>query len=213
MVEKMAKIGLVPGKEFDLSKLSPAAAKGLERVPKAAQEQIQGYWKKAGVEINGWLYPTKTGIYGTDYMDRATVTWYGLGANRPQDAIYPTSEADGDGKPYSGANKYVLHFPKGQTPPVNGFWSLTMYDAEYFFVANPLNKYTVSPRNDLKYNADGSLDIYIQNESPGKDKEANWLPAPKDKFVLMLRMYWPKEKAPSIIDGTWKPPAVKVVAQ
>ena len=104
-----------------------------------------------------------------------------------------------------------MHFDKGQTPPVNGFWSLTMYNAEYFFVDNPLNKYTVSPRNDLKYNADGSLDIYIQNESPGKDKEANWLPAPKDRFVLMLRLYWPKEKAPSIIDGTWKPPAVKVV--
>lgn len=88
-----------------------------------------------------------------------------------------------------------------------------MYNGDYFFVDNPLNKYTVSPRNDLKYNADGSLDISIQNESPGKDKEANWLPAPKGKFVLMMRLYWPKENAPSIIDGTWKPPAVKAVAR
>jgi hypothetical protein len=139
------------------------------------------------------------------------VTAIGLGANRPQDAVYPTSETDAAGKPYSGANKYVMHFAKGQTPPVSGFWSLTMYNADYFFVDNPLNKYTVSPRNDLKYNADGSLDIYIQNESPGKDKEANWLPAPKDRFVLMMRLYWPKESNPSIINGTWQPPAAAIV--
>src|SRR5713226_6454644 len=115
----------------------------------------------------------------------------------PQDAVYPTSEVDGDGKPYSGANKYVMHFPKGQTPPADGFWSITMYNADYFFVDDKLNKYMVSPGNDLKYNDDGSLDLYIQNESPGKDKEANWLPAPKDKFILMMRLYWPKEKDPS----------------
>jgi hypothetical protein len=127
----------------------------------------------------------------------------------------PTAAATdaADGKKYSGANKYVVHFPKGQTPPANAFWSVTMYDAAYFFVDNPLNRYTVSPRNKLKYNADGSLDLYIQNESPGKDKEANWLPAPKGEFVLMMRLYWPKVEAPSIIDGTWKPPAVKMVAK
>ena len=143
---------------------------------------------------NGWLFTTKTGIYGTDYSS---------GPSSPPSAWAPTGprtpstrprRSDADGKPYSGANKYVMHFDKGQMPPADGFWSLTMYDAEYFFVDNPLNKYTVSPRNKLKHNADGSLDIYIQNESPGKDKEANWLPAPKDKFVLMLRLYWPKEK-------------------
>ena len=88
-----------------------------------------------------------------------------LGANRPQDAVYPTSLVDGDGKPYDGANKYVLHFPKGQTPPAKGFWSLTMYDGDYFFVANPLNRYTLSPRNALKYNEDGSLDLFIQKDS------------------------------------------------
>ncbi len=164
---------------------------------------------RAGTNINGWQFTTQTGLYGTDYLQRALVTAIGLGANRPQDAVYPTSQVDGDGKPYSGADKYVMHFAKGKTPPVDAFWSVTMYNAEYFFVANPLNKFTVSPRNALKYNDDGSLDVYIQNESPGKDKEANWLPAPKDKFVLMLRMYWPKEKDPSIINGTWKPPAVK----
>src|SRR5581483_9814728 len=116
-----------------------------------------------------------------------------------------------DGKKYSGTNRYVLHFERGQTPPVNAFWSVTMYDAAYFFVDNPLNKYTVSPRDRLKYNPDGSLDIYIQRDSPGRDKEANWLPASEGEFVLMLRMYWPKEEAPSILDGSWKIPPVTAV--
>jgi hypothetical protein len=103
-----------------------------------------------------------------------------------------------------------MHFDKGRTPPADGFWSLTMYDAQFFFVPNKLDKYTVSPRNDLKYNADGSLDLYVQHAPPGTDKEANWLPAPDGKFILMLRLYWPKEKDPSILDGTWEPPAVKL---
>jgi hypothetical protein len=210
IVEKMAKIGIVPGEKFDISKLNPAVAKGLEGVPKVALEKIMGHFKEAGKNINGWQVMTQTGTYGTDYLQRALVTYFGLGANRPQDAVYPTSEVDGDGKPYDGANKYVLHFPKGQTPPAKGFWSLTMYDADYFFVANPLNRYTLSPRNALKYNEDGSLDFYIQKESPSKEKESNWLPAPAGKFKLMLRLYWPQETAPSIIDGTWQPPAVNV---
>lgn len=209
MLAKMAKIGLTPG-NFDASKLPAAVAR---RIPKAAQDQIMGHFKAAGKDENGWVFTTKTGVYGTDYLQRALITAIGLGANRPQDAVYPTSEVDGDGKPYSGAHKYVMHFPKGQTPPVDAFWSITMYNGDYFFVANPLNKYTVSPRNALKYNDDGSMDIYIQNESPGKDKEANWLPAPKDKFILMMRLYWPKEKNPSILDGTWQPPAVKAVGK
>jgi hypothetical protein len=213
MVAKMARLGLVPGKDFEITKLGPGVAKALQGVPKLGQEEIMGYFQKAGTPANGWMFTTKTGIYGTNYLDRALITAIGLGANRPQDAVYPTSETDGDGRPYDGANPYVMHFPKGQTPPANGFWSLTMYDADYFFVANPLNKYTVSPRNALKYNADGSLDIYIQNQSPGTDKEANWLPAPKGKFILMLRLYWPKEQPPSILDGSWKPPAVKVAGK
>ncbi|HZZ79042.1 MAG TPA: DUF1254 domain-containing protein [Gemmataceae bacterium] len=210
MVEKLAKIGIVPGKDFDMSKLDPAVAKALQGVPKAAQAKIMGYFKQAGKEVNGWQIMTETGIYGTNYLQRAFVTAIGLGANRPQDAVYPTSEVDGDGKPYDGANKYVMHFPKGQTPPAKGFWSLTMYDGDYFFVKNPLNRYTLSPRNSLKYNDDGSLDLYIQKDSPGKEKESNWLPAPSGKFILMMRLYWPQVSAPSIIDGTWTPPPVKV---
>jgi hypothetical protein len=105
----------------------------------------------------------------------------------------------------------VIHFPAGQLPPVNGFWSLTMYNAEYFFVANPLNRYTLSQRDALKKNADGSVDLYLQHENPGPEKEANWLPAPEGKFVLMLRLYWPKEQDPSILDGSWQLPPVKRV--
>jgi hypothetical protein len=213
MVARMAKIGLVPGQDFDISKLDPDVSNALQGVPKAAFEKIASSFKEAGTNVNGWMFSTKMGVYGTDYLTRAITTAFGLGANRPQDAVYPTSQADAEGKPYSGANKYVMHFAKGQAPPVNGFWSLTMYNADYFFVDNPLNKYTVSPRNNLKYNDDGSLDLYIQNESPGKEKEANWLPAPKGEFVLMMRLYWPTETPPSIIDGSWTPPPVKVAAR
>ena len=211
MVAKLAKLGIVPGQPFDASKLGDEAAKALADVPKLGFEKIMGHFKKAGTMENGWTFTTKTGLYGTDYLQRALVTAIGLGANRPQDAVYPTSEVDGEGKPYSGANKYVMHFPKGQLPPADGFWSLTMYNGEYFFVANPLNRYSISARQNLKTNADGSTDLYIQNENPGADKESNWLPAPTDKFILMLRLYWPKEKSPSIINGTWKIPAVKLV--
>ena len=214
MVAKLAKIGIVPGQDFDASKLDPAVAKGLAAAPKPAQDKIMA-WMKEGIVAgdakveNGWYFTTKTGLYGTSYRQRALITAIGLGANRPQDAVYPTSEGPELLKTYSGDKKYVMHFAKGELPPVDGFWSLTMYDADYFFVPNPINRYTVSQRNKLKVNADGSVDLYVQNESPGKDKEQNWLPAPKDKFVLMMRLYWPKEKAPSLLDGTWKIPAVK----
>jgi hypothetical protein len=211
MVEKISKIGIVPGKDFDIDKTDPSIAKTLQDVPKKAQEKIMAEFKNIGKPVNGWTYSTKLGLYGTEYMARALVTAIGLGANRGQDAIYPTSEADADGKPYDGTNKYVMHFEKGQMPPVDGFWSLTMYDAEYFFVPNKLNRYTLSSRNQFKANADGSVDLYIQNESPGKDKVANWLPAPKGKFILMMRLYWPKETPPSLLDGTWKIPPVNMV--
>jgi hypothetical protein len=141
------------------------------------------------------------------------VAAFGWPANLQLDAVYPYTTVDNSGKTLNGANKYTLTFAKGETPPVNGFWSITMYEVEsdgWWFVPNPLNKFTVSPRNNLKNNADGSVTLYFQNESPGKDKEANWLPAPKGDFIPMLRMYWPKDTPPSIIDGTWKPPAVTV---
>ena len=186
--------------------MTQAQLPGIAKAPKISQDRIAA-WFKEGIAAgdakleNGWVFTIKTGLYGTNYIQRATVTWYGLGANRPQDAVYPTSEGPKIVEKYNGANKYVLHFDKGQTPPVDGFWSVTMYNAQYFFVANPINRYSISARNSLKSNADGSTDLYIQADSPGKAKEANWLPAPKDDFVLMMRLYWPKEKNPSILDG------------
>ncbi len=205
---RFAKFGLVPGKDFDASKLKADFAK---RIPQVANDRIMVQFKinKDVKDINGFAYTTKTGLYGTDYLMRALVTAIGLGANRPEDAVYPTSEKDADGNPYDGANKYVMHFDKGELPPVKGFWSLTMYNSEYFFVENPLNRYSISARQDLKPNADGSVDLYIQNQSPGADKESNWLPAPADKFILMLRLYWPNPDDPSILNGSWKIPAVK----
>ena len=208
---KFAKIGLVPGKDFDSSKFDPAFAK---RVPQVAFDRIMLQFK-VGKSIrtkNGWAYDSEAGIYGTDYLNRALVTAIGLGANRIQDAVYPTSLKDADGRDYEGKNKYVMRFPKGQLPPVGGFWSLTMYDADYFFVENPINRYSVSPRQNLKANPDGSVDLYIQKDSPGPDKQSNWLPAPAGKFVLMLRMYWPNDKSPSIINNTWTVPPVRKVA-
>lgn len=208
---RFASIGIVPGQDFDASKLNMDLAK---RVPEVGVDRIMLQFKinKAIKDENGFAFTTKTGLYGTDYLMRGLVTAIGLGANRPQDAVYPTSQKDADGRKYNGANKYVMHFPKGQLPPVQGFWSLTMYDDQYFFVNNPLNRYSISARQNLKTNRDGSTDLYIQKGSPGKDKESNWLPAPAGDFILMLRMYWPKENNPSIINGSWTVPAARKVS-
>jgi hypothetical protein len=212
LVARMATIGLVPGQDFDPSKLGAFDKEAIRVIPKVAQVKVMGFLKDMGKNINGWMFTTHTGLYGTEYLDRALITAIGLGANRPQDAIYPTSEKDAAGDAYDGAsNKYVMHIDKGKFPPVNGFWSLTMYDANYFFVPNVLNRYTLSARNKFVTNADGSVDLYVQADSPGKGKEANWLPAPKAKFIPMLRLYWPKETPPSILDGSWEIPAITKV--
>lgn len=214
ILERLASIGIVPGKDFDRQKLDDDLAK---RVPPAAFGRIMGHFKDSDgdiQDIDGWGFTTKTGIYGTNYIQRALVTAIGLGANRPQDAIYPTSLRSDNGllkRAYDGGEKYVLTFKKGLTPPVSGFWSLTMYDANYFFVDNPLNRYSISGRQPLKAKADGSIDLLIQNESPGPDLESNWLPAPKGKFILMMRLYWPNESDPSILNGSWTIPPVRRV--
>ncbi len=209
MVAKLKKLGIIPGKNFDMSKVSPTITKGLTQAVKAGQEKIMAHEGDAGVIRNGWLSTSETGHYGADYLQRAFIAAIGLGANLPQDAIYPMTSMDSTGKRLDGANRYIIHFNKGQLPPVKAFWSLTVYDPQYFFVANPLNKYTVSPRDNLKTNADGSTDLYIQHDSPGSDKESNWLPAPKGDFILAFRFYWPDD---SIINGKWSPPVVKLVS-
>jgi hypothetical protein len=216
MLKKMAKLGIVPGQPFDGSKLRPAAREAFSEVPSIANEKIMLYLKESIITgdmklEHGWAFSPKLGVYGTNYILRALVTAIGLGANRGQDAIYPTSEGPNVLESYNGAHKYVMHFDKGQLPPAQGFWSVTMYDANYFFVDNPLNRYSISARQNLKANADGSVDLYIQHDSPGADKESNWLPAPADKFILMMRLYWPSEKDPSILDGSWVIPAAQKV--
>jgi len=209
MVAQMAKIGLVPGKDWDISMLDPTIAAGVATAPKAALAKIMAHAANAGKIVSGWQITLPAGVYGTNYLQRAHLNLLGPGWNLPKDAVYPIARVDGEGKTLNGAHEYVIHFAKGEQPPVKGFWSLTMYDPEGFFVPNPLDRVDLSQRSKFNFNEDGSLDLYLQNDSPGKDKEANWLPSPKGDFGLILRLYWPNEKAPSILDGSWKPPAVR----
>jgi hypothetical protein len=214
ILPKLAQVGVVPGKDFD-DEAADAAV--LNRVPKLTFQRIMLHFVTGSemTSVNGWRYTTHAGRYGTNYIQRALVTAIGLGANRPEDAIYPVSQKSGGGllaRKYDGANaKYVMRFPEGLLPPTKGFWSLTMYDENYFFVANPINRYSISARQPLKPNPDGSIDLLIQKDSPGSEKESNWLPAPAGKFILMLRMYWPSQNNPTLLDGSWKIPEVKKV--
>lgn len=209
MVAKLAKLGIVPGQPFDFSKVDPKVAAAMKRVPKGALALIEKSAQSAPRE-NGWLI-SRTGTYGTDYALRASTAYFGLGANLPEDAIYPVAMTDAQGNPLDAQEaNYTLTFQSAkELPPVRGFWSLTMYGPQFFFVKNRLNRYTVSPRDKLKANKDGTITIYLQHQSPGKDKESNWLPAPPGPFVVMLRMYWPTEAPPSILDGSWKPPGIE----
>lgn len=207
IIERMAGIGIVPGQDFNAGKL-PKVGKKLD--PKLALLEMLMVMKEKD-PVNGWLYWTSNaGQYGTDYRQRALVTMLGPGLNFPQDAVYPFSMKDSDGKKYDGSkSKYIIHFDKGELPPVRGFWSITLYDKDFFFVANPINRYNLSQRDTLFMNPDGSVDMYIQSATPGSDKEANWLPAPDGEFILMMRLYWPSDTPPTILDGSWTPPPVK----
>jgi hypothetical protein len=206
VLARLAQIGLVPGRDFDTTKLS--GEHDIQEIPKLALERIMGHFRAGGIDLNGWTFPRPAGEYGTDYVQRALVTRVGLGCNLSEDAVYPIARVDDGGHKLDGATGYVIHFAKGQMPPTRAFWSLTMYDEQYFFVPNPLNRYTLSARNTLKTNSDGSVDLYVQAADPGPEKDSNWLPAPKGQFVLMMRIYWPKERPPSILDGTWEPPSI-----
>jgi len=210
MLAKLARIGVVPGRTFDISTLDPAVRKGLDGTVQTAVAKVGAEAKEIGTPANGWrLMPMTLADFGTDYDVRAEVALFGIGANLAKDAVYPTAFVDGDGQPLTGANRYLLHFDKGSLPPVNAFWSLTMYDAQSFLAANPINRYNIAGWMPLKYNRDGSLDVYVQHDSPGTQKQSNWLPAPEGAFNVTLRMYWPKE---SVLDGAWKPPAIQKVA-
>jgi hypothetical protein len=207
LLAQIKRIGIEPGKSFSMDALDPEIKAALETAPKDAQALMA--WKVPTLArvVNGWSMNTDTmGVYGNYYLKRAIVAQVGLGANLPEDAIYPLNIGDVNGNALEGAHKYVLHFAKDEVPPVNAFWSITLYDPEGFQVGNELNRFAVSSWMPFKNNADGSLDIYFQNENPGKDLEANWLPAPKGPFNLTMRLYGPKSEA---LNGKWNPPAVK----
>ncbi len=210
MVAQMARIGLVPGQDFDPSKLDFIDREVIKVVPELGRIEMARHLKQQKT-TNGWLYFTKgVGVFGQDYLLRGMANLLGPGWNRPQDAVYPLSQKDTNGNEYDGSSRnYVVHFDKGQLPPAEAFWSLTMYDTDFFFVPNPINRYELAQRDKLTVNSDGSVDMYLQADSPGKDKEVNWLPAPKGKFDLVLRLYAPRTTPPSILDGSWTPPPVK----
>lgn len=209
VVARMKRIGLVPGRAFDAGKLDPAVRAALDRAAVAGLKSMVARVPTMAKVVNGWQMNVETmGVYGNFYMKRAVIAMAGLGANQPDDAIYPLCVHDADGKALKGEENYVLHFDRDQLPPAGAFWSITMYDEQGFQAANPLNRFAISSWMPLKYNADGSLDVYLQNASPGKDLEANWLPAPKGTLGVTMRLYAPR---PSALDGTWVPPAVKRV--
>jgi hypothetical protein len=206
IIARMKKIGIEVGKSFDVSKLDPAVQKAVEGAPQDGQKLMAWKLPTLARVANGWSMNTDTvGVYGNYYLKRAILSQQGLGANVVEDAIYPLNLADEAGKPLDGVNKYTITFEKGAAPPVNAFWSITLYDQEGFQVGNVLNRFAVSSWMPFKYNGDGSLDLYFQSESPGKDMEANWLPAPKGPFNLTMRLYAPKSEA---LTGKWNPPPV-----
>ncbi len=211
MIARMKRIGIEPGKSLQWDKLSPGVQ---ESLTKAAEFALKAMYMKAPTVarvVDGWQMNTDSmGVFGNYYLKRAIVAMVGLGANQSDDAIYPLNVADADGKPLRGENNYVLHFNKEQLPPVGAFWSLTMYDAEGFQVANPMNRFAIGDRDRLTFNSDGSLDLYIQHQSPGKERESNWLPAPeKGDLGITMRLYAPE---PAALYGKWTPPPVQKVS-
>lgn len=206
---KFESVGVGNGKTFDLKSFSTPVQQAISNFPKEVPAEFKQKLAEANGLENGWnISRTKMGSYGTDYQLRAYIAFIGLGANLPEDAIYPMTSVDASGNLLNGSNKYLIHYDKGQTPPANAFWSITMYDTNGHLIENPINRYAIGDRDKLKFNADGSVDIYIQNISPGKDKESNWLPAPSGDFNLCMRVYYPKEE---MINGSWKITPVKKV--
>jgi len=206
ILARMQRIGIEPGKSFNFDKAPAAVRAALEAAPANAQRLMDWKLPTLARVANHWSMNTDTmGVYGNYYLKRAIIAKLGLGANLPEDAIYPANLGDQTGRPLDGANKYAIHFDGSSLPPVEAFWSVTLYDPEGYQVANPLNRFALSSWMPFKYDPDGSLTLYLQNENPGKDKEANWLPAPKGPFSLTMRLYAPKSDA---LTGRWAPPPV-----
>ena len=208
MLEKLKVLGIESGKDFDISKLDANIARRLKRAMGAYALLEMGVQKLE--TANGWVViPDNFANYGTDYLTRAGIALIGLGGIWPKDILYPVAFLDVDDKALDAANRYVLHFDKGQPPPAKATWSVSMYDPDGFYVPNQLDRYHLAAWMPLKYNPGGSLDIYIQSESPGADKESNWLPAPASgPFNLVTRIFWPEE---TVLNHTWQMPGVKKV--
>ena len=209
--ERFATLGIGPDRSFAPDKLSPATLQavkdGMADAWKAYDEQKHRL--DMGEITSADLFGTREALKN-NYLNRMVAT-AGIYGNSPEEAIYPVLAVDADGKPLNGANRYVVRFAPGQEPPVNAFWSLTMYELPTsLLVANPLKRYLINSSMvpSLKRDADGGFTIYVQNESPGKERESNWLPAPKGPFVMAMRLYWPKEAA---LGGTWKAPKAERV--
>jgi len=211
LLAKMAKIGIKPGVDYKsyFAGLDDGLKSAIQTGYQSALDKIPT--EGVGTIKNGWQLPYGTGNYGTNYMLRAVIAYQGLGANTVDDSFYPSVLSGKDGAKLSSDDKYVIHFSQDEIPPVNGFWSLSMYNDKMMFVANPINKYNLGSLSEppLIKNPDGSIDIYLQRDSPDSAKTPNWLPAPASgSFQLVLRLYWPKE---SVVDKSWIPPAVQLV--
>ncbi|HJS92967.1 MAG TPA: DUF1254 domain-containing protein [Solirubrobacteraceae bacterium] len=206
-VARMRRIGIIPGEDLRVGEVDLSVQDALKSAPGIALKLMAAKMPTLAQVTNGWQMLTDTmGVYGNYYLKRAIISMAGLGANQPEDAIYPLSVSDADGEPLDGDNDYVMHFAKPELPPVAAFWSVTMYDVDGFQAANPINRFAIGDRDELHYNADGSLDLYIQYEHPGADKESNWLPAPRGPLGVTMRLYAPK---PEALDGRWVPPPIK----
>jgi hypothetical protein len=212
ILARMQRIGIDTGRSFDTETLDPAIKQALDQAVPAAQQAMHAKVPTLGRLVNSWQVTADTmGVYGNYYLKRATLAMVGVGSNPAEDAIYPLTFADADGSPLNGENDYVLHFESHDLPPVEAFWSVTLYDQDGFQFANPLNRSALGDRDALRYDDDGSLDLFIQHESPGPEREANWLPAPRGALALFMRLYAPK---PEVLDGRWEPPpVVRRVAQ
>jgi hypothetical protein len=205
---RIARIGVRGAEGFDPSPLGEGAVVALNDGIHDALSALTARIPTVGKSVNGWEIILDTiGVYGNFYAKRAVVAMAGLGANPPEDAVYPLAIADENGDPFVGEKDYVLHFEKEELPPVEAFWSLTMYDAEGFQSANDLTRFAIGDRDALTYADDGSLNLYIQHANPGSDKESNWLPAPLGPLGITMRLYSPKAE---VLDGTWAPPSIRV---
>lgn len=203
---RIANLGIVAGEPFDASRFSAEELAEIDAGRAGALQDMLAALNTLGTNIDGWTTFTETmGVYGNYYFKRAVVTLIGLGANPAEDAVYPLLTADADGNPVAGENDYVIHFDADKLPPAYAFWSVTMYDAEGFQVANELDRFAIGDRDPLTYNADGSLDLYLQHTNPGPVRESNWLPAPLGPLGITMRLYAPKRE---VLDGRWHPPAV-----